>query len=270
MRTILILIMAGCLSVTAGCSRSTVDAGEEGVMTYKPYIFGKGGVDPSPIKAGAIWTVWSTSVDRYNVKPVKYTEKFFDLTASDNVAIDFSAYLTLEIQKGKSPALHEFSGEKWYTNTVKDTFRSFVRNEARTRTSIGLRTDERLINSMRKKIKEQITIYLSKSNIPVNVVKVNIGKVIPPDEVLEESAKTAAQKQRKQTQYQRKLAEDARVDAEKSTALADKAYTKEFGMNVDQFLRNKELDIMSKAVETGTVSLIINASNATPIFNASK
>ena len=94
----------------------------EGVMTYKPYIFGRGGVDIDPIKAGAIWTVWSTDVDRYDIKPIKYKEHFIDLTASDNVAIDFDVYVTMQINKGESPKIHENSGSDWYNRKIKDTF----------------------------------------------------------------------------------------------------------------------------------------------------
>ena len=81
----------------SGCTLSTIDAGTEGVMTYQPYLIGSGGVDKSPIESGAIWTAISTKVDRYNIKPVKVAENFVDLTASDNVAIDFDVYVTLKI-----------------------------------------------------------------------------------------------------------------------------------------------------------------------------
>ena len=265
----ILVMLFSLLSFTfiSGCSLSTVDAGEEGVITYQPYFFGSGGVDSEPIAAGSAWVAISTSVDRYNVKPVKHKESFIDLTASDNVAIDFDVYLTLKIKKGKSPTIHEFSGRQWYDNKIKDTFRAFVRNEARTRSSIELRTDESVITGSQGIIKQLIIDYVESIDLPVEVVKVNIGKVVPPLEVLAEAAQTAAQKQRKLTQDQRKLAEDARADAEKATALADKSYSNEFNMTTDQFLRNKELDVMSKAIAGGTVSLIMNASSAAPIFN---
>ena len=41
-------------------------------------------------------------------------------------------------------------------------------------------------------------------------------------------------------------------------------------MTTDQFLRNKELDIMAKAAEKGQVSLIMNASNAQPMIRVGK
>ncbi len=254
-------------ALTTGCSYSSVDAGEEGVVTTQPWFFGHGGVDANPIRTGATWTAWSTAVDRYNVKPVKYKETFVDLTASDNVAIDFDIYITIEIQKGKTPILHELSGNEWYDNKVKDTLRGLVRNEMRQKTSIELRTNQDVITESQDLVKSLMADYVAGVELPVKIIKVNIGKVVPPAEVLAEAAQTASQKQRKQTQEQRKLAEDARADAEKSAALADKAYTDKFKMTTDQFLRNKELDIMARAADKGTVSLIMNASSAQPMLS---
>jgi len=262
--TVLVIVIVCSLS---GCSYTSIAAGEEGVMIYKPWFLGRGGVDSDPIKTGAIWTAMSTSVARYNIKPTKIGEHFEDLTASDNVAIDFDVYLTLKVQNGKSPKLHELSGRKWYVNKVQDTFRAYVRNEARTKSSIDLRTDENTIVETQNTIRELMVAYIKEIDLPVDVIKVNIGKVVPPEEVLAEAAQTAAQKQRKQTQDQRKITEDARAAAETSAALADRAYSKEFNMTTDQFLRNKELDIMAHAVLGGSnVSLIINASGAQPVI----
>lgn len=250
-----------------GCSYSSIDAAEEGVLTYQPWIFGHGGVERQAVSTGAIWTAWSTRVDRFPIVPIKLTESFVDLASSDNVMIDFDTYLTLKIKKGETPKLREFSGINWYDNKVKDQYRMIVRNEARTRTSNDLRTNQDVILSIQKNIKTLISQYIKSIDLPIDVIKVNVSKVIPPNEVLEESAKTAAQKQRKQTQDQRKLAEDARAAAEKATALADKAYSEVFKLTNAQFLKNKELDIMDRAVKEGKVTLIINASNAEPIFN---
>lgn len=267
MKLLKLLILITAYIASTACSYSSVDAGEEAVLTYQPWFFGHGGVDRDAVKTGATWTSWSTAVDRYNVKPEKVKERFIDLTASDNVAIDFDVYLTLQIKAGQSPVLHELSGSEWYENKIKDTFRAYVRNEARTKTSIQLRTDEKVITATQDTIKNLMESYILEIELPVTVTKVNIGKVVPPAEVLAEAAQTAAQKQRKQTQQQRKLAEDARMAAETSSALADKAYSNEFSMTTDQFLRNKQLDIMALAANKGQVSLIMNASNAQPMFN---
>jgi len=238
----------------SACSYSSVDGGEEAVMTYKPWIFGHGGVDEDPISTGAIYTVWSTSVNRYNIKPMQYTEQFIDLTASDNVAIDFHAYVTLQIVKGKSPVIHENFGEDWYITRIREPFRTIVRNEGRTRSSIDLRTSVDTINQSQQNMLKLLVKYLESQNIPVVASKVVIGKVIPPNEVLKEAERTAAQKQREKTQVARAKAETSRINAERQKAIADKAYATEFSMTTEQFLRNKELDIIA---EKENVSIVM-------------
>ena len=45
---VLLVLLVPFLAVTlAGCSLCGVDGDEEGVFIKKPYIFGKGGVDPN-------------------------------------------------------------------------------------------------------------------------------------------------------------------------------------------------------------------------------
>ncbi len=262
------LLLIVFIVLCQACSYSSVDAGEEAVLIYKPYVFGHGGVDSSPVSTGAVWTVWSTSVARYNIKPAKYTEKFIDLTASDNVAIDFNVYVTLKVIERKTPVLHEKSGEQWYINKVQDVLRTIVRNEGRTRSSIELRTLPQIITASQHNIKTALMEHLKLIDLPVRVTKVVIGKVVPPKGVLDEAERTASQKQREKTQLARAGAELLRAKAEKNMALADKAYADQFRMTTAQFLKNKELDIMLKAVESGKSSIIINASDSKPYFKA--
>lgn len=260
----MVLIITACCS---GCDMAVVDGGEEVVFIYQPYMpWSTEGVDMEPLTDGLAWTVWSTKEAKYNVKPVTYKEAFIDLTSSDNVPIDFESYLTLKIMNGKSPKLHSKSGKEWYNNKIRDQYRMLMRNEARSRKASDLRTNQAVIIEAQNNVYDQISKYIKKIDLPVQVVRHNISKVVPPQEVLDESAQTAAQKQRVLTQNQRDKAEQSRLKAEQSAALADKGYSDKFHMTTEQFLRNKELDIMSKAAEKGTVNLIMNASNAMPTF----
>ena len=45
----------------ASCTSVTPDAGEEAVLIHKPYIFGSGGVDDTPVETGLKYTWFSTS-----------------------------------------------------------------------------------------------------------------------------------------------------------------------------------------------------------------
>ncbi len=264
------LLLVICVSaIMFGCSRATVDGGEEVVFVKQPMFFGYEGVVDTPLKDGASWRVFTTKAISYDVKPIQYKQKFVDLTASDNVAIDFDTYLILKIADGKSPLLHSKFGIQWYKNNIHDKYREIVRNTARAKSSIELRTNPSVIESAQEQMIDLIREHLESEKIPVRALRLTIGKVVPPQEVLDESANTAAQKQRKQSQDARKLAEDARAYAEKSKALADKAFANEFKMTTEQFLRNKELDIMQLAIESDSkVTVIINASSAQPIFSA--
>lgn len=250
MKHILILLIVAIIS---GCSYSAVDGGQEAVLIYKPWVFGHGGVDEYPVKTGATYTAWSTSVVRYNIKPLQYTENFVDLTASDNVAIDFHSYITLQIISGQSPVLHEKFGEYWYENRVKEPYRTMVRNEGRIHSSIKLRTQPETINKAQDSILNKMKAYLKKEGIPIIASKVVVGKVNPPEEVLKEAERTAAQKQKETTEVTRARTELARAKAEKNKALADKAYAKQFNMTTDQFLRNKELDIIANKQNVSVV-----------------
>lgn len=235
------------------CSLNKVEGGEELVMTYQPWIWGSGGVDGQSVRAGSVWTIFSTNVEWYNIKPKQYTEPFVDLTASDNVAIDFNSYVTLQIQAGKTPQLHEKYGVHWYNNRVKEPYRTMVRNEGRSHSSIALRTDAKTINQSQDAVLLELQKYLDTQGIPVTASKVVIGKVVPPNEVLAEAERTAAQKQRGKTMDARTEAEIRRGLAETKSALADKAYAQEFNMTTEQFLRNKELDIIASKKNVSVV-----------------
>ena len=67
---------------------------------------------------------------------------------------------------------------------------------------------------------------------------------MPPQEVLNEAERTAAQKQRLKTQQMVQKAEVARKGAETARALADRAYMSKLGISGDQYIRLRELDII--------------------------
>jgi len=57
-RTMLAIgIMALLMVVTMGCGTVKPNAGEEAVLVMQPWLFGHGGVDPTPVKTGLVWVV---------------------------------------------------------------------------------------------------------------------------------------------------------------------------------------------------------------------
>lgn len=262
-----------------GCvSPSTIDAGEEGVLIYQPWIFGTGGVDPKPITTGLTWTVWSTDVVRYDTKALQYTENFTDLITDDNNAVDFNSYIELEIVDGASPELHEDFGEYWYKIKIKETYRTFVRNGGRKYSMAQLVGDESITKQLAANVKALTIDYIKELGMDhlIQVNRVNIGKVKPPAEVLEETDRTAVQKQRIKTEAARAQAELSREDAERNKAIADKAYKEKFGMTNAQYLHLRELELEKEKIEmvknknNVNVDLVSISGNAVPTYDLSK
>lgn len=251
---------------------SNIDAGEEGVVTKKPWIFGHGGIEKEPITTGMTWTAPSTSVDRYDIKPIQYDEVFDDLITADNNPVDFNTYLELQIEKGKSPKLHENFGKEWYARKVKEPYRTFIRNLARRQTMFALTTDPSTLDEMGTTAKAMTEELLRTNGLPVKVNRVTIGKASPPKDVIEETMRTAGQKQREITEQARATAELSRKKAEENKALADNAYREKFGMSVDQYLQLRALEIEKEKLDIvrnkENVTIILNSGGAVPMFNA--
>ena len=268
---LLILITS---SLFNGCTCSRIDAGEEGVLTYQPWFFGHGGIDDDPIKTGMTYTAASTVVDRYDVKPVEYKEVFDDLITADNNPVDFKAYIETQIIKGEAPYLHENFGKKWYDQKVQEKFRMFIRNFGRSKTMFELTTNASVTDEMAKTAMEQIIKHIKKEKLPVQINRVNVGKVSPPSAVIEETIKTAEQNQRIKTEASRARAELAREDAERNKATADKAYRIEFGMTTREYLRLRELEIEKEKLDIvknkDNVTVILNSGGAIPMLNVRK
>ena len=263
-----------CLSILValtftGCfSPSSVDAGEEGVMVKKPWIVGHGGVDSDSIRTGLVWTAWSTEVIRVNVKPFNVTEPFDDLITVDNNPVDFNIHMTFKHIEGRTPELVEkFGVNGWYTNKVQEPLRNSVREFTKSRTMFEMTTNPKMVTELEQKVSEEIREFLKKENIPTELVLATIGKVMPPQAVLDATIQTGVQKQNVLTQVERVKAEQSRELAEKASANADKAYMTAINMNADQYLKMKELDIQKLAIEKGGSNISIIMGNAQPFYN---
>ena len=266
--TLKTLFLVTILTTITGCfNPSSVDAGQEGVMVKKPWIFGHGGVEAQPIKTGLVWTAWSTEVVRVDVKPFNVTEPFDDLITVDNNPVDFNIHMTFKHIEGKTPGLVEkFGVTEWYTNKVQEPLRNSVREFTKSRTMFEMTTNPKMITELEQKVSEEIREFLKKENIPTELVLATIGKVMPPQAVLDATIQTGVQKQNVLTQIERAKAEQSRELAEKASANADKAYMTAINMSADQYLKMKELDNQKLAIEKGSnVSIIMG--NAQPIFN---
>lgn len=254
MKKLYVLLLSVMAIIFSGCvSPSNVDAGEEGVMVKKPWVFGHGGVEDEPLKTGLTWTAWSTEVVRVSVKPLNIDENFKDLITQDNNPVDFDIHLTFKHIEGKTPILVERFGFAdaagvggWYGAKIQQPLRNDVRNFVKDYSMFDITTDPTISDKLQDIVGARVRKFIADNKIPTELLSVSVGKVMPPASVIASTEETASQKQRVLTQEATVKAEQAREIAQKATAKADKAYMLEMNMTPQQYLKNKELDIIAK------------------------
>lgn len=262
-----ILLLVAIFSLTS-CYRVTPNGDEESVLVSKPYFFGHGGVDETAVESGATWVAMTTDHIEFKIIPINVVEEFDNIMTKDNTPVGISINVTLQIEKGKSPDLYKRFGKDWYENSLSPLFRTNTRNEfskyelfdlsSKRQTSVAIQTY--LNDFFEKRIKEL--------NIPVKVIQIAIAGINPPNEVLDETKKTAAHNQEIYTQTQRALAETARKQAEINKAIADKAYQNQMNMSTQEYLSLRQLEIEKEKVEliknNKNISIIFG--NANPVY----
>lgn len=255
------VIVAVMMLTMMSCSYVSVNGDEEAVLIMKPFFFGHGGVDEKPVSSGRIMVAATTDDIIFKITPNAYAEKFENLISDDNVPLDFETHLTLRIIKGSTPDLYENFGADWYEHNVSPKFRSLVRDVVSAYKMQDLISSREILTAIDEKLYNSMTIYFKQIKIPVDIIQVTIGAATPPDEVLVETQKTAAQNQSILTQEARAKAELSRKQAEINKAIADEAYKQQMGMTISDYLELRQLEIEKEKVE-----LIKDKQNVSIIF----
>lgn len=242
------LMLISAVAGLSGCSE-TVESGNVGVFVMKSY-FEKGGVSNEVAYPGRYFVAPTTELVEYNVQPFKEDEKFHDLITSENVPVSFQASIQMQLIPEKIPELHAKFGPNYYANIIQRQFQNLVRDFARRHTVFELTTNTSVTNNGQEAIKQEVIKMIEKEQLPVNIKGVTIGAVSPPQEVLEETSRTAAQNQRALTEDSRAKAELSRKNAEVNKALADKAYMSEMNMTPSEYLQGKAIDINREMVDS--------------------
>lgn len=268
-KIITLLLMLVASTTLTSCYRVTPNADQESVLVYKPYLFGHGGVDETPISTGATWCVFTTDHYEFTITPVTITEEFKNMIPSDNTPVSFSTFLKVKIIKGRTPELYKNFSADWYTHSLQATFRTMVRDKASAFKMFDLASKRDISSQLEKDIFKDIEAYAKKLNIPVEIMQVSIGAITPPEQVLTETKNTAAQNQSILTQAARASAELARKNAEINKAIADQAYKNQMGMSQAEYLQLRHLEIEKEKVElikdNKNISIIFG--NANPVYS---
>jgi hypothetical protein len=229
-------IFSLCLICFFSCSRESADINEEVVFDKHP-LFGRGGIDRTPLQEGSCLKSPYTKAYKFVMTPIQYEEGFTNLVTKDQTSVNLNAFLTLQIQRGKTPRLLEDFGMDWYRHNVQERFREIVRDKLCSFPMLALVGQRQLYDG---EIKEHLITatadFIRKKGVPVDVLSVVISKVEPPEEVRKEMNNLSIETSKLQTEQQRLLTEEARLAAEIAKAKADKAYCKEMGFTPAQYI----------------------------------
>ena len=233
---------------SSGCLLIGVEAGHEGVLVAKPFFFGHGGVDPVPAPTGRVAVALTTEMISVDVRPLQYSEHF-DIISAENAPVSFDAFLIANVIEGRSPELVARYGPNWYLNNVKEAFRTFVREEVQKYPLFELTTKPATRARLQEAVEQEVrTKLIEKQSIPVRLNRVVIGSILPPKGVLEQTAQTIIQEQRKITMIEFEKAEESRSKAEKQRGIADRAYREHLGLTAPEFVDLRRIEVQKEIV----------------------
>jgi regulator of protease activity HflC (stomatin/prohibitin superfamily) len=250
--------MALALSLSlAGCVFATVDAGHEGVLVEKPFFLGHGGVDPVPMTTGRQFVAITTEVVDVDIRPIQYSEHF-DIISSENAPVSFDAFFIANVMAGRSPDLVSRFGPHWYVNNVKEAFRTIVREEVQKYPLFELTTKPATRTKLQDAIDQEVrSKIIEKNKMPVVLNRVVVGSILPPKGVLEQTAETIKQEQRRITMIEFQKAEEAREKAEKQRGIADRAYREHLGLSAPEFVDLRRIEVQKEIVQHAPANLTI-------------
>ena len=260
MKKLFFILFVLCIS---GCYNNTAPPGFESVVVENPFIFGHGGVQDETQKPGLSWYFLSTKTVDVPITPTKYDENLEHLATNDNNFINYNSYIVLQ---WKDPAylVKKFGYEKWYENNLKEQYRTIVRDVTKEYSMTKIMTDQQTLLDIENKVAERFRKHIESTGLHVDLININMGKVLPNANVIDEMDNTAVQQQRIKTESQRKLAEDSRMAAEQSRAKADNAYRESMQLNASQFVQLESIKKYSEACATSKSCVIVQGN--TPVM----
>ncbi|MBM3271722.1 SPFH domain-containing protein [Candidatus Kaiserbacteria bacterium] len=243
-------------------------AGFEAVLTDYPILFGQGGVEAQPVKAGRTFKLPWTHATLVDMRPQQKIEHFDDLMSSDGVPLDFDAAVRLQVVD--SVALISRFGEDWYDRNIATEFRNHVRQSVRKHGMNETAIQTTAIDAIDMEVTSALQTYLTNASIPVQLVQVTIGRANPPDAIKDQRIQTAQQEQRKLTELRRRDAEINRKEAEEKRAAADNTYRNSLGLSPAQFIELQRIKMQGDVCGHGGCTFVVSGGPTGVIVNADK
>lgn len=255
------LYSAVCALALAGCGYVSPDAGQEAVLVRKPWFFGSGGVDDTPVGTGSAVVALSTDAIYVDVTPIAFDVKFDDLMPSNGIPLDFNTTIRIQITDTPKLVSKWGGGEKgddgkptygWYWRNINPQYENFVRQAVKRYDMNQLALTGAAVEAVDREVSANMEKYLKQIGIPVKLLGVTVGRANPPEAIKNQRIETAAQQQREQTMAAAERAEVARKRSELARAEADNAYRAGMSLSPEQFVELKKIEMQRTACAKGT------------------
>lgn len=259
----------------SGCSVAAPDAGHQNVWVMKPWFFGHGGIDSDPVTTGREYGAVSSAAIDVNMLPQRVDMEFDDMMTSSGVPVDFHVVVTFQVTDSVS-LVKNFGADRddkgnwgFWDRKLDQPIRTAVRDSVKKRDMQEMAISQSAADAVGKEVKIAADQIVKKSEVPIIISDLNVGRVNPPDAIKHQRIATAEQEQRLITEQQRKLAEDQRKAAEDSRAAADNAYNAKMGLSPEQYVQLKQIEMLHSVCANGDCTFLIGGSG-TPLLNISK
>lgn len=237
-KIIMILIIMLLLGYFFLLQRVSVDAGEEAVIIKKPWFWGKSGVEKKAITTGTIWAVASTEVKMVSLKAFTIEESFKELFTEDNIPVELATTLTFKNKKGESVLLIEQFGESknWYKNLLFKPLQNSLEIEIKKQTFEEITKNSDRLKEIKSNILFGINDFLQKQAIPVELLDIIFGKIVPPKAIVQMEIDGEVQKEKLKVQELRKKVQEV-------NAQADRAYMLKMNMSPREYIKMKQIEL---------------------------
>jgi hypothetical protein len=265
---------------------ATIEPDEAAIFDYRPLIFGSAFLGEEVYLGPNRFYMWlTTTMRKCPLSPDSISANADDFVSKNQVPLDFDIAITVKLADPKGcPKMLKTFGT---TNPISvfrklmlqtyDTddktkkigpsrgeFMSYFREQVKLFHSsvfIAAQNEDGTPSGEASNIEKMTVAYANqflKANGAGMVVIENValGKANPPVNVLKAIEDTAAQAQDMKTQHERKRAQDVRAAAEKSKALADRAYIDSLNLPNELYVELKRIEAMEKVCGGQTVCII--------------
>ncbi len=244
----LLVILA--LAFTAACSTATPGPGQEAVWVEKPWFFGHGGTEQTPVKTGQEYGVLSSDVYYVNMQPQRVDMAFSDMMTASGVPVDFHVVISFKTTDSVKMVTnfgtdYDKDGVPgFFTRNLDQPIRTSVREHVKAHDMQDMAITAKAVDEVQTKVRDEAIGIVKTLGVPIEITSFNVGRVNPPDDIKHQRIATATQEQRIITEQQTKLAEDQRKKAEESRADADNAYNQKMQLTPTMYVELERIKML--------------------------